>query len=97
MSNEKIYLDLPKVARKVDFDEIKNIIFSFNKEQLGIIANNISGLIFAEFGYEVIGGVYLNIANNFTALALNNLGVKTFVKSFESFANNFDLDSRYPS
>ena len=90
----KIFLDLPKVARKVDFDEIKNIVSSFNSQQIGLIANNISGLMFAE-NYEVIGGVYLNIANQFTVGCLKDLGIKTFVKSFENFASNFNLGLTY--
>ena len=88
---EKFYIDLPKVARKEDFEVVKNIVKTFTKKQVGVVANNISGLSFLEDGYEVIGGVYLNIANNFTVIALNNLGVKNVVKSFENFAGDFNI------
>lgn len=91
----KIYLDLPKVLRKPDFDAIKEILKCFNASQIGIVANNISHLYFTCQGYEVIGGVYLNIANSLTVKVLNDLGVKIFVKSFEGFANNFKLGLTY--
>ena len=91
----KFYIDLPKVARKEDFEIIKNIIFSFKTTEIGVVANNISGLIFIKFGYEVVGGVYLNIANNFTVKALNNFGVCEVVKSFENFAKDFGKGLTY--
>ena len=86
---KKIYLDLPKVLRKEDFEVVENLISNFSKDQIGIVANNIYALMFLEKGYDVIGGVYLNIANCFTAKFLNSLGVNYFVKSFEHFANDF--------
>ncbi|MBQ9792160.1 MAG: U32 family peptidase [Clostridia bacterium] len=92
---EKFYLNLPKVARKEDFEKIENIILNFNKNQIGVVANNISGLNFVKKDYEVIGGVYLNIANNFTAKFLNDIGVKFYVKSFENFASEFNLGLTY--
>ena len=92
---EKFYLNLPKVARKVDFEEIEKIVLNFKTNQIGVVANNISGLSFVKKGYETIGGVYLNIANSFTAKFLNEIGVKTFVKSFEDFASEFNLGLTY--
>lgn len=92
---EKFYLNLPKVARKIDFDQVEKIVLSFKTNQIGVIANNISGINFVKLGYEVIGGVYLNIANNFTVKKLNEFGVKIFVKSFESFANDFAFGLTY--
>lgn len=92
---EKFYLNLPKVARKEDFDNIENIVLYFNTNQIGVVANNISGLNFVKKGYEVIGGVYLNIANSFTAKVLNEFGVKIFVKSFENFADEFCMGLTY--
>lgn len=92
---KKLYLDLPKFAKKENFEAIKNIIESFDKSELGLIANNVSHLIFSLKGYDVVGGAYLNIANSFTAFTLNLFNIKVFVKSFENFAEEFNKGLTY--
>lgn len=91
---DSFYLDLPKVARYKDFLKIKNIVLNLPQE-IGLIANNIYAINFVNKNREVVGGVYLNIANSFSALALKQLGIKTFVKSFEDFACDFDKGLTY--
>jgi len=86
---KKVYLNLPKVARYEDLIVINNVIFNFSPEQIGLIANNIYGLYYLQKNYEVVGGVYLNIANTCTKYFLKDIGVNAFVKSFENFANEF--------
>lgn len=88
---KNFYLDLPKVARKKDFDLINKIILSLPQE-IGLIANNIYALnyCFDKVKREIVGGAYLNIANSFSAKVLNDFNIKYFVKSFEGFASNFN-------
>lgn len=82
----KLYLNLPKVLRSDDYKVVETIIKTFDKQEIGIVANNLNGVYFASVGYEVIGGVYLNITNIASILCLNSLGVKHFTKSFENFS-----------
>ena len=91
----KVFLNLPKVLRNEDFKIIQNIITSFNKEELGIVANNIAHIHFSLLGYEVVGGVYLNITNSITIEALKEFNITNFVKSFESFASLLDKGLTY--
>lgn len=88
-----LYLDLPKVARGKDFEKVFKIVQSLAQE-IKLVANNIYGLYFAMDEYsakrEVVGGVYLNIANSFSAKVLDEFNIKCFVKSFEHFASDFD-------
>ncbi len=84
---KKLYLDLPKVLRNDDFNLIEKIILSLGKDKIGVIANNIGHLYFSLLGFEVVGGVYLNITNNSTIELLKDFNINTFVKSFESFAS----------
>lgn len=82
------YLDLPRVLSYENKQVLRDILKDLPKE-IGLVANNIYALYYSK-ERSVIGGASLNIANNLSALALNNLNVKTFVKSFESFASSFD-------
>lgn len=88
---KNLYLDLPKVARTKDYEKLSKIIISLPQE-IGLIANNIYGLNFCLDGIEreVVGGAYLNIANNFSAKVLSEFNIKYFVKSFEHFACDFN-------
>ena len=90
--NKKYYLNLPNVLQKQDFNQVDDIVKNFKG---GLVANNIYGLQYACLGYEVVGGYMLNIANKYTAQFLQNLGIKTFVKSIEHFAEDFNCGCVY--
>ncbi len=89
-NSKKVYLNMPKYLRKEDFVVVNEILNNLDKTRVGLVANNIYALSYIQKGFEVLGGVYLNIANHFSAIYLKNLGVTNFVKTFESFANSFD-------
>lgn len=83
----KVYLNLPKVLRHEDYIVVDEIIKSFDKNSLGLVANNVGHILFANFGYEVVGGAYLNVTNTISALTLKSFNIKTFTKSFEHFSS----------
>ena len=83
---KKIYFNLPKVLRCEDYKIVENIISSFNKNEVGIVANNLGEIYFATLGYDVVGGVYLNITNSESVGLLKDFGVKFFTRSFEQFS-----------
>lgn len=89
-NKNKVFLSLPKYLRKEDFVVVNEILNNLDKTKVGLVANNIYGLSYIQQGFDVLGGVYLNIANDFSALYLKKLGVVNFVNSFEHFANGFD-------
>ena len=88
------YLNLPKVARYKDFLKLNQIILSL-PQQIGLIANNIYAINYINQKRNIVGGAYLNIANKFSAYALKQFGINSFIKSFESFAKDFDKGVSY--
>lgn len=86
------FLNLPTVAVYDDFKLIDEIVKTVN---LGLVANNIYGLFYRNFGYKVLCGFSMNIANKYSAKVLEDLSVLNFVSSIESFASEFDRGLSY--
>ncbi len=61
------YIDIPNFATEQDINCIK---LALEKTDLGVVANNLYAL---NFDCKMIGGQYLNVYNNYTILALQNL------------------------
>lgn len=80
---KKFYLNLPIICNFEDKSVIDEVISNFDKDQIGLVANNLWALHFALDGYDVIGGYKLNIANKYTVAYLNSLGINTFIKTVE--------------
>ncbi len=98
--NHKLFVMLPLVARSNDLAVVDMVVNSLNKN-VGLVANNIYGLYYLSLGYNVVANYPLNVTNNITAFALNQLGVSDVVKSIESDlsvqVNNCLTYSGYPS
>ncbi len=98
--NHKLFVMLPLVVRSNDLDVVDMVVNSLNKN-VGLVANNIYGLYYLSLGYNVVANYPLNVTNNITAFALNQLGVSDVVKSIESDlsvqVNNCLTYSGYPS
>lgn len=83
-------LVLPVIANEKDFEILTKIINNLN-ENITLIINNISGLIFANKKHKIIAGTGLNVHNNLAANELYKLGVNNiiFSKEIENRNNNF--------
>ena len=72
---------MPIVANSQDLQVLLNLTNAVDFD--GVIANNIYGL-----GYpakKVIGGLGLNIVNNYAVNFINELGLDTYTKSIEDY------------
>ena len=84
--NKTCFINLPTVATYDDFGVVDEVVKISN---LGVVANNIYGLYYLTFGYKVICGFTMNIANTYSAKVVKDLGVLNFVSSIEGFASDF--------
>lgn len=80
-------LVLPVIANEKDFEIITKIVDNLN-ENIIIIINNISGLIFANKKHRIIAGIGLNIHNDLAASEMYKLGVDKIIFSKEIKAQN---------
>lgn len=90
--NKNCFINLPTVATKDDFAVVDEVVKVSN---LGVVANNIYGLYYRTFGYKVICGFSMNIANKYSAKVLQEMGIFDFVSSIENFASDFDMGMSY--
>ena len=78
-----VYLNLPNVANSLDIQKLKNIITELGSENIGVVANNLYGMCFAQIGFKTMVGYQMNVANTHTAKVLEKLGAEAFTKSIE--------------
>lgn len=79
----KLFLLLPTVANFADLKLLDDIIKSFKKDEIGLVAGSIYGLYYAFLGYEVVCGINMNISNTYSSTLINQLGAIGFVSSVE--------------
>lgn len=80
-SRGMVYLNLPVIANSQDMKVLNKLTREVDFD--GIVANNIYGLMYP--AKKVIGGLGLNIVNNFAVNFLNDLGIDTYIKSIEEY------------
>ena len=90
--NKTCFLNLPTVLNYDDFYAVDEIVKTSN---LNLVANNIYGLNYLNYGYRVICGYTMNVANTYTKDLLLSLGVCDFVSSIENFASDFKYGLSY--
>ena len=74
---------MPTVANFADLKLLDDIIKSFKKDEIGLVAGSIYGLYYAFLGYEVVCGINMNISNTYSSTLINQLGAIGFVSSVE--------------
>ncbi len=90
--NKRCFLNLPTVLTYDDFCVVDDIV---KKANLNLVVNNIYGLGYLAYGYQVVCGFNMNVANLYTAKQLEDLGVCDFVSSIENFATEFKYGLSY--
>ncbi len=85
-----VALELPIISNEKDFKILSEIIEKI-PVNIPLVINNLSGLIFANSGHEIIAGLGMNVHNIFDAEILRSLGVNEIIlsKEINEICNNF--------
>lgn len=85
----KLYIDMPIVARHNDLKLIDDIILKFNRDDFGLVANNIYVFDYID-KFDIIAGLGLNIVNKYSKSFYLSLGAKDIIYSVEANINDVD-------